>query len=144
VANPNIERVARLERKISHGAEFIQTQILFDLDRFRQWMADARAAGLHQQADIIAGIMIVKSPTSVRFLRDHLPGSRVPDWVIDRMDRAEHPEEEGIQIATELTQELLSIEGVRGVHLMTVGWTRAIPQVVRRAGLYPRPPLPTG
>lgn len=142
VANPNIERVARLERKIQFGAEFIQTQIVFDIERFRQWMADARAAGLHQQAHIMAGIMVVKSATSVHFLRDHLPGSRVPDWVIDRMERAERPDEEGIQIASELVQELLSIDGVRGVHLMSVGWTKAIPLVVRRAGLLPRPPVP--
>jgi methylenetetrahydrofolate reductase (NADPH) len=141
VANPNIERVARLERKIQFGAEFIQTQIIFDIERFRLWMADARAAGLHQQAHILAGIMIVKSAASVRFLRDHLPGSRVPEWVIERMERAEHAEEEGIQIAAELTQELLSIEGVRGVHLMSVGWTKAIPRVVERAGLFPRPAL---
>jgi methylenetetrahydrofolate reductase (NADPH) len=142
VSNPNIERVARLERKIEFGAEFIQTQIIFDVERFRLWMADARAAGLHQKAHIIAGIMVVRSANSVRFLRDHLPGSRVPDWVIDRMERAEHGEEEGIQIAAELTQELLSIEGVRGIHLMTVGWTKSIPLVVQRAGLIPRPPVP--
>jgi methylenetetrahydrofolate reductase (NADPH) len=142
VANPNIERVARLERKIQFGAEFIQTQIVFDVERFKAWMADARAAGLHQQAYILAGIMIVKSPTSVRFLRDHLPGSRIPDWLIDRMDRAEQPDEEGIRVAAELSQELLSIEGVRGIHLMSVGWTKAIPQVVRMAGLLPRPPAP--
>jgi methylenetetrahydrofolate reductase (NADPH) len=142
VSNPNIERVARLERKIEFGAEFIQTQIIFDVERFRQWMADARAAGLHQKASIIAGIMVVRSANSVRFLRDHLPGSRVPDWVIDRMERAEHGEEEGIQIASELTQELLSIEGVRGIHLMTVGWTKSIPLVVQRAGLLSRPPVP--
>jgi methylenetetrahydrofolate reductase (NADPH) len=142
VANPNIERVARLERKIQFGAEFIQTQILFDLDRFRQWMADVRVAGLHQKAYILAGIMIVKSAQSARFLRDHLPGSRVPEWVIERMERADHPEEEGMTIAAELAQELLAIEGVRGVHIMSVGWTKAIPQVVERAGLLPRPPLP--
>jgi methylenetetrahydrofolate reductase (NADPH) len=142
VSNPNIEKVARLERKIQFGAEFIQTQILFDVPRFRQWMADARAAGLHQQAHILAGIMIIKSAASARFLRDHLPGSRVPDWVIERMERAEQPEAEGIAIAAELTQELLAIEGVRGVHIMSVGWTKAIPLVVERAGLLPRPPAP--
>lgn len=142
VANPNIERVARLERKIQHGAEFIQTQIIFDVERFRQWMNDARAAGLPQQAYILAGVMVIKSAQSVRFLRDHLPGSRVPDWVIDRMEQAAQPEEEGIRIATELTGELLSIEGVRGVHLMSVGWTKAIPRVVAQAGLLPRPLAP--
>ncbi len=142
VANPNVEKVARLEKKIESGAEFIQTQIIFDTERFGQWMADARAAGLHQQSYILAGIMILRSAQSARFLRDHLPGSRVPDWVVERMERAEDAEAEGIRIAAELTRHVLGIEGVRGVHVMSVGWTKAIPQVVEQAGLLPRPPLP--
>lgn len=142
VANPNIERAARTEKKIESGAEFIQTQILFDVARFRSWMDDVRAAGLHRAAFIIGGVMIVRSAKSARFLRDHLPGSRVPDWVIDRLDAAEDPEVEGVRIAAELTQELLAVEGVRGVHIMSVGWTKAIPRVVESAGLLPRPPLP--
>jgi methylenetetrahydrofolate reductase (NADPH) len=142
VANPNIERIARLEKKIQSGSEFIQTQIIFDVERFKQWMADARAAGLHQQAFILAGTMVIRSAQSARFLRDHLPGSRVPDWVIERMDRAADAEAEGIRIAAELTQELLSVEGVRGIHMMSVGWTKAIPHVVEQAGLLPRPPAP--
>lgn len=142
VSNPNIERVARLEKKIQCGAEFIQTQLIFDVERFKSWMSDARAAGLHQQAHIMAGVMIVRSAKSARFLRDHLPGSRVPEWVIDRMDRAAEPEREGIEVAAELTQEFLSIEGVCGVHIMSVGWTKAIPRVVEAAGLLPRPAPP--
>jgi methylenetetrahydrofolate reductase (NADPH) len=142
VANPNIERIARLEKKIQSGSEFIQTQIIFDVERFKQWMADARAAGLHQQSFILAGTMVIRSAQSARFLRDHLPGSRVPDWVIERMDRAADAEAEGIRIAAELTQELLAVEGVRGIHIMSVGWTKAIPQVVEQAGLLPRPAAP--
>jgi methylenetetrahydrofolate reductase (NADPH) len=142
VANPNIERVARLEKKIQSGVEFIQTQIIFDVARFKQWMADARAAGLHRQTFILAGIMVIRSAQSARFLRDHLPGSRVPDWVIERMERAADAEAEGIRIAAELTKELLAVEGVRGVHIMSVGWTKAIPHVVELAGLLPRPPAP--
>jgi methylenetetrahydrofolate reductase (NADPH) len=142
VSNPNIERVARLEKKIQSGAEFIQTQIIFDIERFKQWMAEARAAGLHQQAHIIAGVMIIRSAQSARFLRDHLPGSRVPEWVVERMERAADPEQEGVRVAADVTKELLAIEGVRGVHIMSVGWTKAIPWVVEAAGLLPRPPVP--
>lgn len=142
VSNPNIEKVARLERKIQSGAEFIQTQIIFDVERFKEWMADARAAGLHKQAYILAGVMVIRSASSARFLRDHLPGSRVPDWVIERMERTSNAEAEGVRIAGELTQEMLAIEGVRGVHIMSVGWTKAIPGVVEAAGLLPRPPAP--
>ena len=142
VANPNIERVTRLERKVEFGAEFIQTQIIFDVERFAEWMRDVRATGLHQQVPIMAGVMIIKSAASARFLRDHLPGSRVPERIIDRFEHAADPEHEGIAVAAELCETLLGIEGVRGIHLMSVGWTKSIPRVVARAGLLPRPPAP--
>jgi len=135
VANPNIEKATRLERKIQFGAEFIQTQIIFDVDRFAEWMQAVRTLGLHQQASIMAGVMVIKSAQSARFLRDHLPGSRVPEYIVDRMEQATDPEAEGIAVAAELCQQLLAIDGVRGVHLMSVGWTKAIPLVVRHAGL---------
>ena len=135
VANPNIERAARLERKIQFGAEFVQTQIIFDISKFAEWMHDVRSLGIHQAAPIMAGIMVIKSAQSARFLRDHLPGSRVPESVIARMEAATDPEVEGVAIAAELCQAALAIEGVRGVHIMTVGWTKAIPLVVAQARL---------
>ena len=135
VANPNIEKATRLERKITFGAEFVQTQIIFDVARFAEWMHDVRTLGLHQHAGIMAGIMVIKSAQSARFLRDHLPGSRVPESIIERMEAAADPEAEGVTIAAELCHQLLAIEGVRGVHLMTVGWSKAIPLVVAQAGL---------
>jgi len=138
VANPNIEKATRLERKIEFGAEFIQTQIIFDVQRFAEWMNDVRALGLHQRAAIMAGVMVIKSAQSARFLRDHLPGSRVPESIIDRMQAASDPEAEGVAIAAELCQQLLAIDGVRGVHIMSVGWTKAIPMVVAQAGLQQR------
>lgn len=143
VANPNVERAARLEKKIEAGAEFVQTQLIFDVGRFRQWMADVRAAGLHQQAYILAGVMILRRPHSAIYLRDHLPGTLMPETVIERMQRATDSEAEGIALAAELVNELLSVEGVAGVHIMSVDWTRAIPRVVEQAGLLPRPPVPS-
>lgn len=135
VANPNIEKATRLERKIQFGAEFVQTQIIFDVERFAEWMHEVRALGLHEHAHIMAGIMIIKSAQSAKFLRDHLPGSRVPESIVDRMQSASDPEAEGIAVSAELCQQLLAIEGVHGVHLMSVGWTKSIPIVVERAGL---------
>lgn len=143
VANPNIERVQRLEKKIESGAEFIQTQLIFDTDRFNQWMSDVRAAGLHQAAAILGGVLILRSAETALFLRDHLPGTIIPDRVIERMQTAADPVREGVTIASELVTALLSVEGVAGVHLMSIGWTRAIPWVIEQAGLLPRPPLPT-
>lgn len=138
VANPNIEKATRLQRKIEFGAEFVQTQIIFDVARFAEWMHDVRTLGLHHEAAIMAGVMVIKSAQSARFLRDHLPGSRVPEEIIARMEAASDPESEGITIAAELCQQLLAIDGVRGVHIMSVGWTKAIPLVVDAAGLRQR------
>lgn len=143
VANPNIERVARMEKKIAAGAEFIQTQILLDINHFRQWMSEVRTAGLHRQAYMLAGVMILRSADTALFIRDNLPGMRVPDTIIDRLRTASDPEREGVHIAAEQVQDLLSIEGVAGVHLMSIGWIRAIPWVVEQAGLLPRPDVPT-
>lgn len=135
VANPNIEKATRLERKVLFGAEFVQTQIIFDVERFAEWLHDVRTLGLHTQAPIMAGVMVIKSAQSARFLRDHLPGSRVPESIIDRMTAAADPEAEGIAVAAELCQQLMALDGVRGIHLMSVGWTKAIPAVVAQAGL---------
>ncbi len=142
VANPNIERARRLERKVEAGAEFIQTQIIFDIERFRQWMEDVRAAGLHKAVHILAGVLILRSVKSATFLRDSLPGIVMPEAVITRMQQAADPVHEGVHMAADLVQELLSIEGVAGIHLMSIGWTRAMPWVVEQAGLLPRPPVP--
>ncbi len=142
VANPNVERAARLEKKIESGAEFIQTQLIFDVARFRHWMADVRAAGLHRQAHILAGVMVLRRPNSALYLRDHLPGTLMPDDIVDRMQAAADSEREGIAIAAELVGELLSVGGVAGVHIMSVDWTKSIPQIVAQAGLLPRPPMP--
>lgn len=142
VANPNIEKVKRLERKIEAGAEFIQTQLIFDPARFRAWMQDVRAAGLHQQAHILAGVLVLRSAQSATYLRNHLAGIVVPDCIVERMEQAEDEVREGVTVAAELVNELLSIEGVAGVHLMSVNWTKAIPWVIEQAGLLPRPPIP--
>ncbi len=142
VANPNVERVARLEKKISAGAEFIQTQLIFDTAHFREWMAGVRAAGLHQQAAILAGVLVPRTARTVTFLDQNLPGMRIPEATVARMAQAEDVEQEGIALAAELVEDLLSVEGVAGVHLMSVGWTRSIPEVIERAGLLPRPAAP--
>lgn len=142
VANPNVERAKRLARKIESGAEFIQTQLIFDIQRFRAWMDEVRSADLHKAAYILAGILVLRSAESACYLRDSLPGVIIPEAVITRLQRAEDQEREGVAFAAELVNEVLSIEGVAGVHLMSISWTRAMPWVVEQAGLLPRPALP--
>lgn len=129
-----------LEEKIAAGGQFVQTQPVFDLARFSQWMALIRAKGLHQRVHILAGAMPVKSAATLRYMQGHVPGSNIPPTLISRLDRAADPQAEGLAICRDTVSQLRHIPGVAGVHLMTVGWESAIRKVVESAGLLPRPP----
>jgi len=137
-ADPFEFRVLRMEKKIRAGAQFIQTQCVFDVERFERFMELARARGLHEKAHIIAGIMPVRSAKALLRSRE-VPGMLIPQEYIERMEKAEDAQEEGVRIAVELIERLRGIEGVRGVHLMPVMWESITPTIVERAGLLPRP-----
>jgi methylenetetrahydrofolate reductase (NADPH) len=138
-ANPEGEpvdlQVLRLEKKVAAGADFIQTQAVFDLDHFRRWMAGVRAAGLHKATKILVGILLLNSAERARFIRENVPGMRVSDDVVERLAKAKDPKEEGKQLGRELIKFVAEIEGVAGVHIMTIAWEDAIPEVLVAAGL---------
>jgi 5,10-methylenetetrahydrofolate reductase len=131
----------RLGTKIEAGAEFIQTQICFNLDTMRVFMARCGELGLMDHVWVLAGVFIPTSARGTRYLRDHVPGVDVPDHVIKRMESAPPAEqrEEGIRIALEIVEAVRQIPGVSGIHLMTINHEEAIPRVVEAAGLLPRP-----
>ncbi len=145
VANPFADpfemRVLRLAKKIEAGADFIQTQCVFDLDRFQKWMDLVVKDGLHKKVFILAGLTPVRSVKALRYMNDNVAGIRVPDELIERMDSAEDPKEEGIKICLETIEKMKNIEGVAGIHLMPIGWESITPVIVERAGLLPRPEL---
>jgi methylenetetrahydrofolate reductase (NADPH) len=134
-------RPMRLGKKIEAGAEFIQTQICFNIDRMRLFMARTRELGLLERVWILAGVFIPRTARATRYLRDMVPGIDVPDPVIERMDSvpATRQGDEGVAIALELIQQLREIDGISGVHLMTIRNEEAILRVVEGAGLFPRP-----
>jgi len=138
-ADPFEYRVTRLGLKVQAGADFIQTQAVFDLERFRRWMELVRARGLHEKVYILAGIIPTRSAGALRYMRDSVSGVTVPEDMITRMAGAKDAKEEGVQIALELIEQVREIEGVRGIHLMAVGWESIVPTIVERAGLLPRP-----
>ena len=143
-ASPFEFRVVRLQKKIEAGADFVQTQAVFDVKVFEEFMKLARERGLHERAHIIAGILPVRSAKALLFMKENVSGMSIPEELINRMAGAEDPKEEGIKIAVELIQQMRGIAGVAGVHLMPVMWESIIPTVVERAGLLPRPvPTPT-
>jgi len=138
-ASPASYRLKRLEKKVRAGAEFVQTQAIFNVDKFEKWMAGARKAGLHENVHIIAGISPPKSLRIAQRMKDIIPGVDMPDSIMDRMSKAEDFQAESLTISVEMVEQVMTIEGVAGVHLMPIFWESIIPELVERAGLLPRP-----
>ncbi|MCL4425329.1 MAG: methylenetetrahydrofolate reductase [Firmicutes bacterium] len=138
-ADPFEFRVLRLAKKVKAGADFIQTQGVFDVPRFKRWMEMVRDLGLPEKTFILAGIIPVRSVKALQYMKSEVAGMSVPDELIERMSKAAKPQEEGVKIAVELIQQLREIKGVHGVHIMPVMWEQVIPQLVEQAGLLPRP-----
>lgn len=134
-ADPLEFRVVRLAKKISAGADFIQTQPVFDFERFEKWMDLVRKKDLHKKAAIIAGVMPVKSHKALLYMKNNVPGMSIPDELINRLEKATDPKEERLKICAETIEKLKKTEGIKGVHIMAVEWEEIVPEVVRRAGL---------
>jgi 5,10-methylenetetrahydrofolate reductase len=159
-ADPIDFRPYRLAKKVKAGANFIQTQLVYDVPAFERYMEKVRELGLHEKTYILAGVGPLKSPGMARYMKNNVPGILVPDELIDRMSAAGAPwagktkdeltredklarskawKDEGIQICVELVQRLQEVEGVSGVHIMAIEWEEAVKPIVEGAGLYPRP-----
>jgi 5,10-methylenetetrahydrofolate reductase len=138
-APPYDFRPLRLRKKIEAGARFIQTQIIYNVDRFRQFMVRVRDLGLDRSVPILAGVAPIRSARAARHMRDRIPGMDIPDAVVRRMegvgDRPDRCEDEGLRIAVEIIEELRAIPGLAGFHLMPIHWEEAVPEIVRRSGL---------
>lgn len=134
-------RVARLAKKAKAGADFIQTQCIYDLPRFEKWMEGVRERGLHEKVAILAGVTPFKSAGMAKYMKNKVPGMSVPDEMIKRMAGVpkEKQAEEGLTICVETIQRLKEVKGVRGFHIMAIEWEQKVPEIVERAGLYPRP-----
>ncbi len=147
-ANPFAEpldyRVMRLEKKINAGADFIQTQVIYNMERFRQWMQDVREKKLHEKVYILAGVTPLKSARMARYMKENVSGITFTEDIIRRMERAEDQKTEGRKIALEQIEELKKMEGVHGVHLMAIGGEKSVQGIAEEAGLLPRPPAVTG
>ena len=142
-ADPLSFRTVRLAKKISAGADFIQTQCIYNLDRFEQWMTMASDRGLPDRAFILGGVTPIKSAGMAKYMKNKVSGMDVPDEIIRRVEGVpkEKQKEEGIKICVETIQRLREIPGVKGVHIMAIEWEEAVGQIVDMAGLLPRPTL---
>jgi methylenetetrahydrofolate reductase (NADPH) len=138
-ADPFEYRVNRLAKKIKAGADFIQTQAIYDVSRFAQWMAMLTEQGLDKKVHIMAGVIPIRSAGMARYMRDYVPGVAVPDEIVTRMEESEAPKEEGVKIILEIIEQLKDMPGIHGIHIMAVGWEDIVPEVVEKSGLMPRP-----
>lgn len=149
-APPYEYRPHRLVKKADAGAQFIQTQMIFNIQRFREFMTQVCDLRLPERLFILAGVGPIKTAGAAKYMRDQVAGMDVPDEIVARMEgagkgiedkkaKAAAAREEGIKICIELIEQMKDIPGVAGVHIMSIEWEEAVPQIVERAGLLPRP-----
>ncbi len=152
MADPFDFRVIRLAKKAEAGADFIQTQGVYDVKQFADVMKEVRNLGVHERTAILAGIIVPRSAGMLRYMNASVAGVTVPDELIKRFPRVKKgaskeakrdarikSEEIGKQIAVELIEQVREIEGVSGVHIQGIEWEKAVPEIVKAAGLLPRP-----
>ena len=137
--DPFAFRVTRLAKKVKAGADFIQTQCIYDMERFKKWMEGVRNRGLHEQVYILAGITPLKGVKMAEYMRDSVAGLTVPDALIERLRNAKDAKEEGEKIAIEQINEVREIPGVSGVHIMAIEAEQSVRALIEKAGLFPRP-----
>jgi methylenetetrahydrofolate reductase (NADPH) len=141
-AQPLEATVERLKDKVSAGADFVQTQPIYNIEGFKKWMTLVREKGLHKQVKIIGGITPITSLAAARYMKTKVPNMDIPDMIIERLKNVRNKEEaaeEGTKIAVETVNQLKEIEGVAGVHIMTLQREELIPKICNAANLYPRP-----
>jgi 5,10-methylenetetrahydrofolate reductase len=141
-APPLESGAGRLKEKATAGADFVQTQPIYNIEGFKKWMELVRKERLHEEAKIIAGITPVTSLAAARYMKTKLPDVDIPEIIIERLKKARNKEEaadEGLKITVETINQLKQIEGVAGVHIMTLQREELIPKICNAASLYPRP-----
>lgn len=136
-APPYDVRPLRLAEKIEAGADFVQTQFCFDVPRFKQFMGTVRDMGLHQQAFILAGVGPLRSARSAEWTRAHVPGVVIPDALIRRLNGVpkSRQREEGKNVCIEIIQQILEIEGVKGVHVMAYRQEELVAEIIEESGV---------
>jgi methylenetetrahydrofolate reductase (NADPH) len=135
-------RPLRFLKKAEAGQQFALTQMIFNVDRFSEWMSRVCDEGLHERIHVIAGVGPLKSVRMAEFMKFKIAGMEVPDNILDRMRAAAKPRREGINICLEIIEQVREISGVHGVHIMAIDWEKVVPRIVERSGLLlPRPTL---
>jgi len=140
-ANPFEWRVHRLAKKVKAGADFIQTQCIYNMEKFREWIKQANDMGLTEKVYILAGVTPMKGVGMAKYMKGRVPGMDVPDEVIKRLQGVDKKKQadEGIKMACEQIEEFKELKGVAGVHLMAIEWEHRVPEIAELAKVLPRP-----
>jgi methylenetetrahydrofolate reductase (NADPH) len=140
-ADPFEWRVHRLAKKIKAGVDFIQTQCIYNMEKFRTWVKQANDMGLTEKVYLLAGVTPMKSVGMAKYMKNNVPGMDVPDELIKRLQGVDKKmqADEGIKITCEQIEEFKQMKGVAGVHLMAIEWEHKVPEIAERAKMLPRP-----
>ena len=140
-ADPFEIRAPRLAKKVAAGVDFVQTQCIFNIKKFEEWMKQVVDMGLHEKVYILGGVTPFKSFGMARYMANNVPGMDVPDELLQRMKNTpkEKQAEEGITIAVETIKQLQAMKGISGVHIMAIEWEEKVGEIAEKAGLLPRP-----
>ena len=140
-ADPFEWRVHRLAKKINAGADFIQTQCIYNMEKMREWIKQANDMGLTEKVYILAGVTPMKGLGMARYMKNNVPGMDVPDETINRLKGVDKKKQadEGIKMACEQIEEFKEMKGVAGVHLMAIEWEHKVPEIAELAKVLPRP-----
>jgi len=140
-ADPADFRAVRLGKKVAAGVDFIQTQCIYNLDRFERFMQQVRDMGLDEKVYILGGVTPMKSVGMANYMKKQVPGMDVPDEIINRLKGVPKQDQakEGIAICVETIQRLKEMKGISGIHIMAIEWEQRVPEIVETAGLLPRP-----
>jgi methylenetetrahydrofolate reductase (NADPH) len=139
-ADPVEFRAIRLGKKVTAGADFILSQCIYDMNRFKEWMKRVQDRGLHEKCHILAGVSPLNSERIILQCKEKtLPRVPVPEDLIDRITKSKDPDEEGIRVCIEQVKELKEMKGIHGIHLMGVDLEEKVARIVEGTGLLPRP-----
>ncbi len=133
-AGPNVYmRAIRMGKKAAAGVQFVQTQCIYNLDKFKEFMKTVVDRGLHEKVAVLAGITPMKNVGMAKYMQKRVPGMDVPDEMVKRIGGVpkENQAAEGINLAVEQIEELKGVPGLRGFHIMAIEWEEKVPEIVR-------------
>ncbi len=135
--SPRQYRPFLLQKKMLAGADFVQTQPVFDIDQFAEWLDAIRNLGVTDRVAVLAGITPVKSVRALIHMRDNVPGIHIPESVVLRLKSASDPEQAGFELAKETMEQLKQMNGIQGIHIMAIGWEKVVPDLIDAVGIKP-------